>query len=176
MYIPTLADTYFAHAKVIQLYFPSKSNKLGRSSIVMRALKVCQDLEALWHVLPNTSFYVDHEDKMAKNNSDFTLIDYRLSDDELDVYDAWVLKEKPQATGVLVALAEKDYKVSMSYVENSESWCISITGKEGAKFNTKCTLTTWNDDPIDGLFMATWKALVLFDGGKWKTKTQSKRG
>jgi Leu/Phe-tRNA-protein transferase len=53
---------------------------------------------------------------------------------------------------------------------------VSITGKEDAKFNSKSTLTTWGDDPIEALYLAIFKAGVVFSWGIWKTKNQSRRG
>lgn len=176
MLSPTLLELQLQNALKIRHYFPSKSNKLKNPSKVMEALRICQDLETLCWYLPHISFYVDHEDKMAKQTSDYTLIDYRLSEDELNAFDKWLEKEAPTPTAVLIELASKDYKVSLSYVENSEAWCVSITGKENAKFNAKCTLTTWDEDPMEALYMAAYKTIIVFSGGKWNTKQQSKRG
>ena len=73
-------------------------------------------------------------------------------------------------------IAEKDYKVSLTFVENSNAWCVTVTGKEDAKFNSKSSLTTWSEDPLEGLVMAFFKVTVIFEGGVWKTRTESRRG
>lgn len=113
---------------------------------------------------------------MAKNKPDFNLIDYRLSEQQLEEFDTWVATHKPTPQGCLIGLAEKEYKVSLTFVENSEAWCISVTGKQDAKFNSASTLTTWSDEPFEGIVMAYFKVFVVFEGGVWKTKTQSRRG
>jgi hypothetical protein len=113
---------------------------------------------------------------MAKSRPDFNLIDYRLSDSELEQFDKWLESAKLTPTECFSELAQRDYKCSFTFVENSEAWCVSITGKEDAKFNSKSTLTTWGDDPIEALYLAIFKAGVVFSWGIWKTKNQSRRG
>lgn len=113
---------------------------------------------------------------MAKKSPDFNLIDYRLSDKEMEDFDTWLNKEAPNPTEVLNSLAALNYKVSFTFVESSNAWCVSITGKEGAKFNEKATLTSWSDDSLDALYVGAFKVFVVFANGIWKTKVQSRRG
>lgn len=145
---------------------------------IHRAMALNKDYEALNFLQPQITFCIDWSSLMAKNSNQpsFNLIDYRLSDSELESYEQWVTKTKPSFGTVLADFAEKDYKVSFSFVEQSTSWCCSITGKEDAKFNSKSTLTTWSDDPMDALAMAHFKVFQVFEGGVWKTKEQSRRG
>jgi hypothetical protein len=111
---------------------------------------------------------------MAK--PDFNLIDYRLNDAELDAFDEWVNANKLTIPQIISEFASKSYKVSFTYVESSQAWCISITGQKDAKFNSGATLTTWGDDSMETLFMAYFKVSQVFEFGVWKTKTQSRRG
>ena len=113
---------------------------------------------------------------MAKLNSDFTLIDYRMNDEELEAFDSWLDREKPSFDEIMAELASHNYSAKLTFVENSEAWCISITGQKDAKFNSSATLTTWADTPSEGLAMAMYKVSEIFSWGKWKTKTQSRRG
>jgi len=113
---------------------------------------------------------------MASKNNEFNLIDYRLTDSELEAFDTWVEAQAIDPTELLTSLAASSYKVSLTYVEKSEAWCCSVTGKEDAKFNAKTTLTTWADMPMESLYMAAFKVLIVFKGGKWVTKNQSRRG
>ena len=149
-----------------------------QASIINTAMRRSFDYESLLFYYPHITFTTDWDVLMATkgNKSDFTLIDYRLTDSELEAFELWVQKQKISLQSLLVMLAEKDYKVSFTFVENSEAWCTTVTGKEDAKFNSKCSLTTWSDDALEGLAMAVYKVFVVFDGGKWVTKTQSRRG
>lgn len=167
---------FLIYASKIQLHMMSKPFKEADALLVMQSLRNARDLADLVYYIPQLSFCMDWESKMAKNKPDFNLIDYRLSDLELTQFETWLEKEAPNPTNVLTELATRDYKVSFTFVENSEAWCVSITGKEGAKFNEKSTLTSWSDEPMDALYMAAFKVFVVFNGGVWKTKNQSKRG
>lgn len=175
-------DSPLAHAlalmRRLQSTLKTSRKDMQQAIHIMRAMRQNTDYELLNHLQPKITFCVDWDALMAtnKNKPDFNLIDYRLSDEELDGYEKALLKDKPTLNSVLASLAEKDYKVSFSFVENSEAWCVSVTGKPDAKFNASSTLTTWSDDPLDGLAMAAYKVFVVFGGGVWKTKTQSRRG
>lgn len=180
--MPQIIPTdYFCSILAIHLQLIQKSLKLSRNDriaayICNRALRQAKDLQALVFFIPHVTFCVDWDSLMAKNKPDFNLIDYRLSDQELEQFESWVASQKPTPIACLSDFAEKEYKISLSFVENSEAWCISITGKPDAKFNSASTLTTWSDDPFEGIVMAHFKVFTVFSGGVWKTKTQNRRG
>lgn len=170
------------HAIALMRFIQKHHNPYrGHSSIVSaehRALSKNKDLQALFFLQPEITFTIDWDALMAtkSNKPSFNLIDYRLTDSELDQYEKWLETQTITLQNLLAQLAEKDYKVSFTFVENSEAWCVSVTGKQDAKFNSESTLTTWSDDALDGLAMAIFKVFVVFGGGVWKTKTQSRRG
>lgn len=111
---------------------------------------------------------------MAK--PDFNLIDYRLSDAEMEAFDEYVASNKLNITQILSGFAQLGYKLSFTWVTSSEAWCVSVTGQKDAKFNSGATLTTWSDDSMEAAFMAYFKVTEVFQNGVWKTKTQSRRG
>lgn len=143
---------------------------------VKHLMQQAEDLRLLVQYIPEVSFCINWESLMAKKSPDFNLIDYRLSDKEMEDFDTWLNKEAPNPTEVLNSLAALNYKVSFTFVESSNAWCVSITGKEGAKFNEKATLTSWSDDSLDALYVGAFKVFVVFANGIWKTKVQSRRG
>ena len=153
-----------------------RNRTLSITTQFMTNLAQYQSESALDAWLPNYRHYVDYEDYMAKNANTFNLIEYRLSGEELEAYDAWVAREKLTPSQCLNYCAEKNYKVSLSFSEHNTSWCASLTGKKDARFNAETTLTNWSDDWIDALTMAVYKASVIFEDGVWKTRIQSTRG
>lgn len=163
---------------LIEAHLSASRKSFKLSSLINAATAQNYEMETLNFLQPHVSFCVDWDSLMAKNNNrpDFNLIDYRLSDAELDSYEQWVAKKTPVFGALLSDFAERSYKVSFTFVESSNAWCVSITGKEDAKFNSKSTLTTWSDDAMDGLAMAYFKVFHVFEGGIWKTKEQSRRG
>lgn len=173
---PSIFAAHIFHAYLIRTHLENKSKLPFSNFGVMKHKRACDDLESICYYLPHISFTIEWTDTVAKQNSDYNLIDYRMSDDELTAFDKWVKDKSVDPTAQLIELAGMSYKISLTYVENSEAWCISLTGREDAKFNSKTTLTTWADDPVEGIYMAAFKATQIFKGGKWQTKTQSKRG
>jgi len=139
-------------------------------------MRQADDLSALVFFIPTLSFCIDWSTSRMAQKPDFNLIEYRLTDVELEAFDAWLQRETPSPSEVLVEFAQKSYKVSFTFVENSQAWCVSITGQKDAKFNSGATLTTWADEPLEGLYMAFYKVHEIFEFGVWKTKVQSRRG
>lgn len=111
---------------------------------------------------------------MAK--PDFNLIDYRLTDSEIDAFDTWAKGKLPTMPQIMAEFAILGYKVSFTHVASSNAWCISVTGTKDAKFNSGATLTTWSEDCTEAFYMAWFKVSEVFGKGVWKTRTQSRRG
>jgi len=111
---------------------------------------------------------------MAK--PDFNLIDYRLSETELEAFEKWSKGKVPTLPALMAEFAILGYKVSFTHVASSEAWCISVTGQKDAKFNAGATLTTWSEDVEEAFYMAWFKVSEIFARGAWKTKSQSRRG
>ena len=163
-------------AKIVQSNFKLSHHNYAACVLINNAMRRSLDREFLVYYIFSLRFTSDWEYLMANRANEFNLIDYRLTDTELEEFDTWLAKQSADPTEVLTALASQSYKVSLTYVEKSEAWCCSVTGKEDAKFNAKTTLTTWADEPLESLYMAAFKVLTVFKGGKWVTKNQSRRG
>jgi len=173
---PTLLTEHMTDAKRIENGLRGKYGKRMSNALINKAFLSALDREKLVWYLPHISFCVDWDKLMAQRNDGFNLIEYRLNDSELEAFDAWLNKQSENPTAVLISLATLGYKVSLTYVENSQAWCASITGKDEAKFNQKTTLTSWGDEPLEALYMGAFKVTEVFKGGKWQTRTQTRRG
>lgn len=126
--------------------------------------------------LPEIHWRVSQEDFMRKQNGDFNLIEYRLTDPEIEAFEAWLQREPITFAQALNYCGDKDLKTSFTFSEDKANWCVSLTGREGNRFNSGATLTTWSDDPVEAFFMAIYKASVIFADGKWQTRKSSNRG
>jgi hypothetical protein len=174
MYIPH--EQFFYFADELEIIMLKRKHSLKDCINVMQIMKKSQDLSLLVFYIPELSFTIDMEQRFRMAKPDFNLIDYRLSDQELDQFDKWADENKLTIPQILSNFAEKAYKISFTYVISSQAWCISVTGQKDAKFNSGATLTTWGDESLESLYMAYFKVFVVFEGGIWKTKTQSRRG
>jgi hypothetical protein len=140
------------------------------------AMAIYNERVALDLYFPEIHWRLDYEDFMAKGYDKTNLIEYRLTDEELERLDTWTNETKMTPLMALNYCAEKNIKARFTFSENQASWCVSLTGGEENKRNSGMTLTSWSDDPFDALFMAVFKASVIFDDGKWVTRKSSQRG
>lgn len=169
-------ETYFYILDEIQIILSKRKQSNRDCYRIMRLMQFAHDFEHLIWYIPNTSFTTDMEARLRMAKPDFNLIDYRLSDAEMDAFDDFAKTTKLTITQVLSEFANMGYKISFTWVTSSEAWCVSVTGQKDAKFNSGATLTTWSDDSMEGAFMAYFKVVEVFEKGVWKTKTQSRRG
>jgi len=161
---------------LIPTVYSNNSKNTAKKQFIDTCLTIYNERQSLDSYNPRIRVIIDHEDFMKKNNTGFNLIEYRLSDLELEQYEAWVKQEKITPVTALNYCASKDIKVSMTFATNNESWCVSLTGREDNRMNSGATLTSWSDEPLDGLYMAIFKATVIFGDGKWLTRKSSNRG
>lgn len=154
---------------------PSKTPSIYKQRL-NNALLLYMSQQALVQHYPELHWRLDAEDYMAKHTNDFNLIEYRLTDVEIEAFEAWLARDKITMPQALNYCAEKDIKTSFTFSEGKGDWCISLTGREGNRFNAGATLTTWSDDPIEAFFMAIYKSTIIFEDGKWQTRKSSSRG
>lgn len=141
-----------------------------------RAMAYYMERQALKQYYPAIHWRIDARDFMAKDTSNWNLIEYRLEDAELEAFEAWQAREKITFVQGLNYCAEKMIKVSFTFSEKDGSWCVSLTGQKDNRFNSGATLTNWSDESIDAFMMGIYKASVIFQDGKWTTRKSSRRG
>jgi hypothetical protein len=112
-------------------------------------------------------FYDTWEAYMAKK-SDWNLVSCKLTPEQGEEFTKWA--EKHAVTGLSAAqeLTALGYKVSFSWIDNSNAFCVSVTGKEDHKINPQNTVTSWSDDLFEAIAMNLYKVAVIYDGGKWE--------
>lgn len=161
----------------IEALWRSKNSTASYAKAQLDAnLTIYNERQLLDQFFPDLHIRIDMEDFMAKQQSNFNLIEYRLTDEQIEAFEKWVKDAKIAPVQALNYCAEKGIKVSMTFATKQEAWCVSLTGKEENKFNEGATLTTWSDDPFEALFMAIFKATVIFQDGKWSTRKSASRG
>lgn len=143
---------------------------------ISERVSLYMDTQQLHQYYPELHWRIDAEDFMATKKDSFNLIEYRLTDAELEGFDAWIAREKITMVQALNYCAEKLIKTSFTYSEKNNNWCVSLTGQADNRFNSGATLTNWSDDPLDAFFMGIYKASVVFQDGAWKTRKSSQRG
>lgn len=167
---------FLNYAQIVQDINSVPRPTLEECVLVNSTMRKAQDLEALVWFIPTLRFCIDLEALFRMAKPDFNLIDYRMSDNELEAFDVWSKGKVPSLPALMAEFAVLGYKVSFTHVSSSQSWCISVTGTKDAKFNSGATLTTWSEDCEEAFYMAWFKVSEIFQKGVWKTKTQARRG
>lgn len=88
---------------------------------------------------------------------------------------AWIDKNKSTFAANVHDLVASDYKVSLSFSSDHDTFTASATGKEGAVNEFK-TLTARHKDWSVALQTLLFKHLVMFDGGVWESETAEDDG
>src|SRR5690348_4655457 len=134
---------FLTDCRIVQVINSIKHPNLVECITQRNALQHAQTLNTLIFYIPHLSFTIDMEALIRMAKPDFNLIDYRLSDAELEQFEKWSAGKVPTIAALMAEFAILGYKVSFTHVSSSEAWCISVTGQKDAKFNSGATLTTW---------------------------------
>ena len=145
----------------------------------------------IWMLLPRTHrnphsnnriYYISRErtlDDMARKQpppQNWNLVNYTLTSEELVEYTDFMKARKNDALGVLHEVFALGYKVSITWVDSSNSFCVSVTGGNEHPDNPSSTITSWSDDLLDCMAISAYKVLVVFNKGAWRGKDTSRRG
>ena len=81
---------------------------------------------------------------------------------------AWAEKNVTNPLEVIDDITELGYKVSISYIDDRNSYVVSVSGSDRTPQNNKQTITTWSSNLEECLIMAGYKILHLTKDGKWE--------
>lgn len=118
--------------------------------------------------------------KKGTRNNSRTLADYKFVRCELTSTDKvaakeWIEKHTKLMGAKLHDLMASDYKVSISFSSEHDTFTASATGKEGA-VNEFCTLTARHKDWIVAAMTLLYKHEVMFDSGAWEGDEDAEDG
>lgn len=110
---------------------------------------------------------------MAKK-FDWTFVEIKLEKKDKPLVEKFAESYKHDPLEILDDIAELGYKVSVSYVDDQNSYVVSVSGNSRTGINNQQTVTTWSGDLGECIAMAGYKVLKLSDGRDWKElETQS---
>ena len=158
-------DDIYRHAsrKLVIDRFP-RTSLVG--SIIFRVIG--SEVRLFGHVFFNRFIYPNEVSLMASKKFEWTFVNIKLKPEDKESLLKYAKEHKGQVESALSAIASYGYKFSLSFVDDSNSWCASVSGNERTKFNDKCTITSWSDDISEAIFMAAYKCDVVTEGGDWK--------
>lgn len=144
---------------------PVMSDYVGFTTLIAAQEMFYPDLIIGWRYRQATHYF-NWRDNMWK------FVQCKLSKDHKVPLEKFTREYKGGVSDVLQEICSMGYKVSVSWVDDKNSWVTTITGKKGAKINENVSLPSWSDDWAEALFMGAFKCIVLADRGDWSTLEQ----
>lgn len=167
-----------------------------RSQIPIGTFKWC-DLRGIQHYRSETVFILNRDPEAFRYlmflsevyREDFALDYWYPSKEKFDMvaFNKWVfvkrkiLKEereqfaeyqksmKGSVNSIITMLCGESLKLSISWVDDRNSYVATVTPKKGVKRNEGMSLTGWSDSWEEAVFMCGFKHEALCDGGDWST-------
>ena len=97
---------------------------------------------------------------------DWSILNTRLSAEQASNFEAWMRQNKPEPEELVTTLCGSGYKVSISWVDSSNSFVVTVSGRTEGR-NMKKSIQSWSDDPIEALALCEFKRNVIFANGEW---------
>ncbi len=72
----------------------------------------------------------------------------------------------------LMDLTGSGYKISMRWVEEKQSFCVTLIGHKSMKRNQNFSMSSFSDDLHEAIVMANYKDAMICDGGEWDKHAQ----
>lgn len=163
------------HSEQKQLFYHSFISKKKSLSIYKRVEVIQRYLSAL-NVpfdIVHPPFYCESEGNYMAKNFDWEMINKRLQLEDKKAFENWVAKNPATVADLVTEVATNGYKLSITWVDSSNSFVVTASGRKDEGRNKKKSLPSWSDDVQEALYMTVYKILVLFDGGEWESDDMS---
>lgn len=121
-------------------------------------------------------YYYRERDYFMANFKDWKFVNMRLTSDDEPELKKFALKYKSDVSAVVIELLSSGYKISITWVDDKESFIVTLTPTESCPYNAKSSMSSWSDDVIEAVMMAGYKNYVLADGKDWADAERGKDG
>lgn len=121
-------------------------------------------------------FYVhENEDTAMARFQNSTFSTLRLSKEDEKKFTSWVTSEKPTTERLISTLLADGFKVSISWVTDSNAFCFSLIGTDNTKQNRGMVMTSWSDEFDEVVQIAAYKHYMVCGGGEWPSEGEGQR-
>lgn len=113
---------------------------------------------------------------MARSDFNWELVNVRLDETHTAALAEFVKALDGNATAALRLMIEDGYKVSVTYIEKNEAFCVTVSGASDGKRNASKSMSSFSDDLQEAIFMTAFKQQILFERGNWKANKKDNWG
>lgn len=118
---------------------------------------------------------VKAKEEVMAGFGDFTFSTLRLESDDAATFEKWYAETTVNPLEVMEQFAGDGFKMSVSYIIDQNSFCVTVVGTKNTKKHEKQGMTSWSDDLAEALAMSWFKHYQLCAGGEWPTKDRGNR-
>lgn len=115
----------------------------------------------------NYQQYQDREEMAKKFNTQFEQTNYRLDQAEIAQLPDYATKLGMTTEKMLEQICGDGYKVSMSYVFDSNAFVVTVTTTDNIEHTKNSFVTNWADNLFDAVLVAHYKLYVCWNGQAW---------
>lgn len=87
----------------------------------------------------------------------------------------WVSKSDINLSDAMGQILEAGYKLSVSWIDDQVSFCVSLIGTDTTKVNKDSILTSWSSDLEEAILLSVFKHFIMCDGGEWPLRSEGGR-
>lgn len=111
--------------------------------------------------------YLTERDFIVASLSNWKIINVRLKKEDKPALEAFADSVENDVFHVIDEVLSQGYKLSISWVDAQNSYVVSVSGTDRAKYNKGCTITSWSDEVSEAIMMMGYKVLVLGEKKAW---------
>lgn len=106
-------------------------------------------------------------DYMSYTNN-WTFANVRMTKADLPRLREFMQNYDDDPVAAILDVLGSGYKVSISWLDEQQSFVVTLTGTERSKHNQQTSMTTWSDDLQEAFAMAAFKHFVLCEAQEWQ--------
>jgi len=110
-----------------------------------------------------------------KSFSPATFSSLRINADEEKKFKEWWNNLKADTDEIVGNLCGSGFKVSVSWVVDQNSFCVSLIGTDATKKHKGMVLTSWSDELAEAVAMCAYKHYEMCGEDAWPVTEQGKR-
>jgi len=87
----------------------------------------------------------------------------------------WAQTNPQPVDELIVELTGEGYKISITYVIDSQSFCVSLIGTDLCTVNKDMVMTAWAADPLEAMYLIAYKHIVKCNRDRWPSNDTGAR-
>jgi len=127
----------------------------------------------LWWQYGKIPYLCLQEQEFYMSFANWTMINARIPESESKKLESYLKQYKGGMDDYVREIVGRGYKMSITWVDKANAFCVAVSGQKDHHINPKRTITSWSDDYIEAAGMCLYKINVTFQDGIWEDTQRS---